>query len=50
MAADHTTLWRWVPRYAPELDRHLRPHRKPTHKSGRVEETSLRVKGKWSYR
>ena len=26
---DHTTLWRWVQRYAPELD-NGRPHLRPT--------------------
>jgi transposase-like protein len=28
MSVDH--VWRWVQRYAPELDRRLRPHLKPT--------------------
>jgi IS6 family transposase len=49
MAADHVTVWRWVQRYAPELDRRLRSHRKPTNKSWRVDETYIRVKGKWAY-
>jgi transposase-like protein len=26
MSADHVTVWRWVQRYAPELDRRLRSH------------------------
>jgi transposase, IS6 family len=33
MWADHVTVWRWVQRYAPELDRRLRSHLKPTNKS-----------------
>ncbi len=49
MSADHVTVWRWVQRYAPELDRRLRSHLKPTHKSWRVDETYIRVKGKWTY-
>src|SRR5271166_6006952 len=28
--ADHVTVWRWVQRYAPELQRCLRRHLKPT--------------------
>ncbi len=49
MSADHVTVWRWVQRYAPELDRRLRSHLKPTNKSWRVDETYVRVKGKWTY-
>ena len=49
MSADHVTVWRWVQRYAPELDRRLRSHLKPTNKSWRVDETYIRVKGKWTY-
>jgi len=49
LSADHVTIWRWVQRYAPELDRRLRPHLTPTNKSWRVDETSVRVKGKWAY-
>ena len=28
--ADHVTVWRWVQRYAPELQQRLRRHLKPT--------------------
>jgi transposase-like protein len=31
--ADHTTVWRWVQRYGPELEQRLRRHLKPTNKS-----------------
>ena len=48
-AADHTTVWRWVQRYAPELDRRCRQLGKPTGGSWRVDETYIRVKGKWTY-
>src|ERR1700733_9561137 len=34
---------------SPELDRRLRSHLKPTNKSWRVDETYIRVKGKWVY-
>ena len=46
---DHTTIWRWVQRYAPEMEQRLRSHRRPTNDSWRVDETYMRVKGKWLY-
>jgi transposase-like protein len=49
MEADHTTIWRWVQRYGPELEKRLRRHLKPTNKSWRVDETYIRVKGAWCY-
>src|SRR5215471_17185990 len=49
LAADHTTSWRWVQRYGPELERRLRRHLKPTNKSWRVDETYIRVKGRCYY-
>src|SRR3981081_1487554 len=47
--ADHVTIWRWVQRYAPELERRLRSRLKPTNDSWRVDETYIRIKGKWGY-
>src|SRR5712692_7639060 len=47
--ADHVTVWRWVQRYAPEMERRLRRRLKPTSDSWRVDETYIRVKGKWTY-
>jgi IS6 family transposase len=49
LQADHTTIWRWVQRYSPELDQRLRHHLKPTNKSWRVDETYVRIKGRWCY-
>jgi transposase, IS6 family len=49
LAADHTTIWRWVQRYGPELERRLPRHLKPTNKSWRIDETYIRVKGRWYY-
>jgi len=49
LETDHTTVWRWVQRYGPELDQRLRRHLKPTNKSWRVDETYLKVKGRWCY-
>ena len=49
LTADHTTVWRWVQRYAPELNKRCRPELKPTNRSWRVDETYVRAKGKWTY-
>ena|SRR5690348_7209751 len=49
ISVDHVTLWRWVQRYAPELDKRLRKSLKATNDSWRVDETYVRVKGKWRY-
>jgi transposase-like protein len=49
LEADHTTIWRWVQRYGPELQQRLRRHLKPTNKSWRVDEIYVRVKGRWCY-
>jgi len=43
MAVDHTTVFRWVQRYAPELEKRCRPLLKPTNDSYRVDETSIKV-------
>ena len=49
LETDHTTIWRWVQRYGPALEERLRRHLKPTNKSWRVDETYVRVKGRWCY-
>ena len=49
LLVDHVTVWRWVQRYAPEIQRRLRPRLRPTNDSWRVDETYMRVKGKWVY-
>ena len=49
LRADHVTVWRWVQRYGPEMEQRLRPRLKPTNDSWRVDETYIRVKGKWVY-
>lgn len=46
---DHTTLFRWIQAYAPELDKRTRPHLRMTNGSWRVDETYIRVKGEWVY-
>jgi transposase, IS6 family len=46
---DHTTIFRWVQAYAPELDKRLRPHLISTNDSWKVDETYIKVKGAWKY-
>ena len=46
---DHTTIFRWVQRYAPELDKRCRPHLKTTNDSYRVDETYIKIKKQWYY-
>jgi transposase, IS6 family len=49
LSVDHTTIYRWVQRYAPELDKRSRPHLKATNDSWRVDETYIKVKKVWMY-
>ncbi len=46
---DHTTIYRWVQRYAPELEQRCKPHLKNTTDSWRVDETYVKVKKVWMY-
>ena len=47
---DHTTIYRWVQKYAPELDKQTRWYRQvPDWQASfwRVDETYIRVGGRW---
>ena len=61
---DYSTINRWVLKYAPELDKRIRPHLQSTNDSWRVDETYIKaecrrgnlphepfllVKGQWRY-
>lgn len=46
---DHSTINRWVLKFAPELDKRIRPFLSPTNDSWRVDETYIEVKGVWKY-
>src|SRR5512135_2147883 len=46
---DHTTIYRWVQQYAPELEKRCRPHLKATNDSWRVDETYIKIKKTWTY-
>ena len=47
--ADHVTIWMWVQSHAQEMERRLRSKLKPTNDSWLVDETYIRIKGKWRY-
>jgi len=49
LSVNHVTVWRWVQRYAPEIQRRLRTRLRPTNDSWRVDEPYIRVTGKWVY-
>jgi IS6 family transposase len=49
LSMDHTTVFRWVQRYAPELDRRCRPYLRATNDSYRVDETYIKIKKRWYY-
>src|SRR3712207_616245 len=49
VSVDHTTIFRWIQAYAAELEKRLRPHLRPTDGSWRVDETYVKVKGRWTY-
>jgi DDE domain len=46
---DHTTIFRWIQAYAAELEKRTRPHWRMSNGSWRVDETYVRVKGRWTY-
>jgi transposase, IS6 family len=49
VAVDHVSLFRWVQRFAPELEKRLRRHLRPCRGPWHVDETSIRVGGGWRY-
>jgi transposase, IS6 family len=50
VSVDHSTIFRWVQRYAPEIEKRLRwQWRRPRSTSWRVDETYVKVRGRWAY-
>src|SRR5947209_91856 len=49
LRVDHTTIYRWVQRYAPELDKRCRPHLKACNDSWKVDETYIKIRKIWMY-
>ncbi len=40
---DHTTIFRWTQRYAPEINKRIRPHLKLAGDSNRIDETYVKI-------
>src|SRR5262245_42673220 len=49
VSVDHSTLNRWVVKYAPQFEKQFRRRQPPVGKSWRLDETYVRVKGEWKY-
>ena len=49
LSVDHTTVWRWTQRYAPEVQRRLRGQVKPKSSTRHMDETFVRIAGRWMY-
>src|SRR3954451_6662845 len=49
VTVDHTTIFRCVQTYAPEIEKRIRPHLRTSNGSWRVDETCVRVNGRWTY-
>jgi transposase-like protein len=49
VAVDHSTLNRWVIKYALEFEKQFRRHQHPVGRSWRLDETYVKIKGKWAY-
>jgi len=45
----HTTIYRWIQHYAPELEKRVKPFLKTPNGSWRIDETYIKIKGKWHY-
>ena len=45
----HTTIMRWVQRYVPECERRWDRFARKTGRSWRVDETYVKIKGRWTY-
>ena len=49
LSIERSTICRWVHEYAPELNKRLKQHLKKTCDSWRLDETYVKIKGKWQY-
>jgi len=45
----HTTIMRWVERYVPEFEKRWNRFARPVGRSWRVDETCVKIKGRWTY-
>ena len=45
----HTTIMRWIQRYVPEFEKRWSRFARPAGRSWRVDETYVKIKGRWTY-
>ena len=45
----HTSIMRWVQRFVPVFEKRWKKYARPVGTSWRVDETYIKVKGKWNY-
>ena len=48
-SVDHSTVQKWVVHYSPQLAQSFRKRKKPVGSSWRMDETYIKVNGKWVY-
>lgn len=46
---DHSTINRWALKYTPEIEKKFRKYKNPIGSSWRMDETYIKIKGKWTY-
>ncbi len=46
---DHSTIYRWVIKFTPEIEKEVFKNKRPVAKSWRLDETYIKVKGQWKY-
>ena len=49
VSVDHSTVHRWATKLLTVLEKAFRRRKRPVGKSGRMDETYIRVKGEWRY-
>jgi transposase-like protein len=49
VAVSHTTILRWVQHYVPEFEKRWSRYARPVGTSWRVDETYIRIRGRWTY-
>ena len=49
LSISHTTIMRWIHEYAPKLEKRVKRHLRMTNDSWRIDETYIKIKGKWVY-
>ncbi len=49
LGVDHATIQRWVIKYTPELEKSFHRKKRNIGRSWRLDETYIKVKGKWTY-